>query len=242
MQGQRRSPEQRPVLAEVGSGEFDQQRLHRHLAAAGDQTGRRQAAIDRKGGGPCALRKDQQAGTAVEFLAGVENHPQRRIVADEARQTRRSAEEEVVHEFRLHDADGIRHAREHEHGVEQRGVIGNEHQRPGVAQLIEFVEIEAAGTQHAQHPEIAAKAGTRDEAPERLAETPGEQRMQEHRKRQPDQAAKRQRPQPERHRQTFIGDPQRLAATRISHRPARASTIRRGSSSPTVRRQNSPSA
>ena len=50
-------------------------------------------------------------------------------------------------------------------------MIGDQHQGPLVAQAIEVVEIEAAGTEQAENPEVDPEADAGDEAPEGLADT-----------------------------------------------------------------------
>ena len=120
--------EQRPGLAQIGRAEVDQQCLHGHLGAAGDQAGAGGAGVDGECPGARAFGKDQQMGALAQLLAGAPDHLQGRVVGDVPGQPCRRAEQEVVHQGRLHDADRIGKARGDDHHVEQRRMVGHQHQ------------------------------------------------------------------------------------------------------------------
>ena len=205
-----RAAEQGPVLAEIGRGELDQQRLHRHAAAARDQAGGRLAGIDREIARARTLGEDHELGAAAQFLARIEDHRERRIVADVAGEARGGAEQDVVHQLRLHHADGVGQARDDHHRVEQRGMVGDEDQRAFVAQAVQLGQIEAAGAEDAEKAQVDAEAAHDRPAPERLPYPARQQRLEDEGERQPAQADNRQRAEADHHGDGFVGRPQQV--------------------------------
>jgi hypothetical protein len=99
-------------------------------------------------------------------------------------------------------------------------VVGGNDERPLIAQRVDLAQIEAAGAKDGQDAQINAKAPGNHEPPERPAEAPGQQHIEQQRAGQPDQAKQRQRAEADQHGQVFVGNPQRMAgAAAISHRP-----------------------
>jgi hypothetical protein len=76
-----------------------------------------------------------------------------------------------VDERRLQHAAGLRRAREQHHGVEQRRVIGGEDHRSSLAQSVERLKVETAGTERLQRGQIRAKSARDGAAPEQVAGT-----------------------------------------------------------------------
>ena len=58
-------------------------------------------------------------------------------------------------------------------------MVGNHDQRAGIAQLIEFAQVETTGTHRFKESEIDAKTVADGKAPQALPETPRQQRLQQ---------------------------------------------------------------
>ncbi|CAI10141.1 hypothetical protein ebA7077 [Aromatoleum aromaticum EbN1] len=161
-----RPAEQRPALAQVGRRGFDEDRLHRHFRAACDQPDTAHQWVHRQSSRARSFRKDQQVTSGGQVFGRAHDHAQRRIVADVTCKACACAEENVVHQPRLHDARDVGQARDHHHGVEQARMVRGENQRLLPAQRIEFAQIEAARTDQGQEAQIAVEDPADHASPE----------------------------------------------------------------------------
>ena len=69
-----------------------------------------------------------------------------------------SAEQQVVHERRLHDADGVGQPGHDHHRVEQGRVVGGNDERPLVTQAVDIVDIKPAGTEDGENAQVKPEA------------------------------------------------------------------------------------
>ena len=143
----------------VGGRELDQHRLHRHPGPVatspvlGEQGSSRKLRVVVVPSGKMMTSRAPscRAWRALRIISSGASLP------DVAGQPGGRAEQQVVHQRGLHDAHRIGQAGDDHHRVEQGRVVGGDDQRPGIAQAVEFLQVEAAGAEDFEEAQVEAR-------------------------------------------------------------------------------------
>ncbi len=189
--------EEVPALAEEPGVRLDQHGLDRHAGMPGDQGEAALQRIDRRGYRPGSFGEDQELVPVPDLAGGRFHQRRRRVVADIARHPGAAAEEQVVVDIGLGDADRPGQVGEHEHRIEQGRMVGADHQPALAPQRIERAEIAFQDAASLHGIQVSAETEADHEAAEGTPVSARQDRVQHGRRQVPRQthdAEKQQQP------------------------------------------------
>jgi len=172
------------LVAGCGAGEepavgFDKDGLHGYLSPLRNQCEPAFETVDRLGARTCALREHQQRPACLQVADRKSHHIAGRVIANVARQSRAAAEDGAVPNLRFHDAAGLWDARQHEHCIEQAGMVRGHDEPVLLAQPVQRGEIEAYQPACPQQSEKTAKDQADRTPPEPYAQASRQQQRED---------------------------------------------------------------